>query len=631
MKIWIDRIIWLAPLAVFAFMLTGICPGIHWGDDGLLISSSVSLGIGHPPGHPLYMHLYRLALALPLGDIAFRYNLMSTVFIVLAILCLIALMRHLLKEPLYRFWGPLLSILFIILHVYTWHQAVRAETYALHLFIMLLSLLTIIRLPAGRGLPLGAFIAALLIGNQLFLAALAGPGLLFAWIVKWLKCDSKKRTLIISSFLFLFGLSLYLYPLLRNNSPSIDSWFIMETPSDYISYISASDYRDGFFNSDQAEPKNKLTNYLDLLTNVTKDSGYILPIICVLLLLYQTVSFRRMHLNPAIVSVAIILIVSGAGAASCINFDADNWDFQGYLLPVIVLIPVFVFLALDSFKSKLPIKPETILILMAVAAFLPLNISDAGGYRSLAGRREAAISGRCALDDPEPNSLVLTRSDVKYVLDYLTVVEKYRDDLVILSRNYLLRNITKNNLKFALSPLIAPDLNLETKHSYESYLKQFINLNGTRFIYWELADDDKILDNIPVKIHSWFVELNSTPDKIVSDQLRYAEILGELSGNRYRQITHDTSSVEQLSMLFYNQGTLYLKQGNMSFAVNRLKIATILDSSQPRIYNNLGVALARAGMIQPAREAFIEALKVDPGHSGAKRNLDNLEKPVNYE
>ncbi|MBI2856242.1 MAG: DUF2723 domain-containing protein, partial [Chloroflexi bacterium] len=56
-----------------------------WYDMGEFALSSHALGIGHNTGYPLYMMLGKLFTFLPLGDIAFRVNLMSAVFAALAV------------------------------------------------------------------------------------------------------------------------------------------------------------------------------------------------------------------------------------------------------------------------------------------------------------------------------------------------------------------------------------------------------------------------------------------------------------------------------------------------------------------------------------------------------------------
>jgi hypothetical protein len=50
-------------------------PVMYFGDDGEVISAASTLGIGHPPGYPVYMLVTKIASLVPVGDTAFRANM----------------------------------------------------------------------------------------------------------------------------------------------------------------------------------------------------------------------------------------------------------------------------------------------------------------------------------------------------------------------------------------------------------------------------------------------------------------------------------------------------------------------------------------------------------------------------
>ena len=70
-------------ISLFGVYLSTICPTVYLGDSGELTTAAYCLGIPHNSGYPLYTLLGNLFCFLPLGNIAFRVNLMSTVFAVL--------------------------------------------------------------------------------------------------------------------------------------------------------------------------------------------------------------------------------------------------------------------------------------------------------------------------------------------------------------------------------------------------------------------------------------------------------------------------------------------------------------------------------------------------------------------
>src|SRR5207245_4090063 len=63
--------------AVFTVYLWAAPPGLYWLDSGELTSAAVSLGVAHPTGFPLFCLLGKAAALAPLGEVAFRVDLMS--------------------------------------------------------------------------------------------------------------------------------------------------------------------------------------------------------------------------------------------------------------------------------------------------------------------------------------------------------------------------------------------------------------------------------------------------------------------------------------------------------------------------------------------------------------------------
>ena len=75
--------IWAASLALY---VSTLAPTLTWGwdgkavDGGELLAAAKTLGIPHPPGYPTYTLLLRgFATLVPLGDFAYRGNLLSAV------------------------------------------------------------------------------------------------------------------------------------------------------------------------------------------------------------------------------------------------------------------------------------------------------------------------------------------------------------------------------------------------------------------------------------------------------------------------------------------------------------------------------------------------------------------------
>lgn len=178
----------LLGLAAFALYLFTLAPGLMPGDTGDMIQAAATLREAHPPGYPLYALLGKLFVALPVGTIPYRVNLMSAFLgglsVALVFLCLVLLTRQAL--------AALAGALLFAGNYLFWTYFVLAETFALNNFFLALTAFLALRwreqhhasLPgANRGPELLAFVCGLSLGNH-HTMVLTFPGLLlFAAVV----------------------------------------------------------------------------------------------------------------------------------------------------------------------------------------------------------------------------------------------------------------------------------------------------------------------------------------------------------------------------------------------------------------------------------------------------------------
>lgn len=87
-----DLVVFAAGLALYVHTLA---PTLLPADSGEFQLVSAALGIAHPPGYPLYTLLGRLFTLIPLGDAAYRVNLMSALFAALTLALVSRAIRHL--------------------------------------------------------------------------------------------------------------------------------------------------------------------------------------------------------------------------------------------------------------------------------------------------------------------------------------------------------------------------------------------------------------------------------------------------------------------------------------------------------------------------------------------------------
>lgn len=215
---------YIAGLAAFlgslVVYLASLAPSLPLGhDSGEFITAAAVLGIPHPPGYPLYPILGHLFSYLPLADIALRLNLMSAL--------LVAGASGLLGYALARAWDkPLLaaaSALSGAFAVTVWRQAVIAEKYALHLFLVAVLVVWSahwLKAPPEarqRLAPLGAALFGLALSYH-YTTLLLVPGFV---LLLWFERPSKPSLKIPAAFLLGLLPTLYL-PLRASQGPPLN-------------------------------------------------------------------------------------------------------------------------------------------------------------------------------------------------------------------------------------------------------------------------------------------------------------------------------------------------------------------------------------------------------------------------
>ena len=155
-----------------------IAPGLTWAnrgaDGGDFITAAATGGVAHPTGYPTYLALARLFQMIPVGNLAFRTNLMSAFFAVLTALIVADLVRRSFtgSEKIARWSGFIAGLAFGLSQLF-WSQAVITEVYTLNAFFaaLILRLMPIGSEHSPRWRPwldrLGGLVFGLALGNQI--------------------------------------------------------------------------------------------------------------------------------------------------------------------------------------------------------------------------------------------------------------------------------------------------------------------------------------------------------------------------------------------------------------------------------------------------------------------------------
>lgn len=116
---------------VFGVYLSTVSRTVSFGDAGDFITAAFEMGVPHPPGYPLHTILGKIfTVLIPIGEIAFRVNLVSSFFGLLTILLIYAIIYKLTKSPLAAFLGGS----FLAFSSGFWTYSIVTDVFALNAF-----------------------------------------------------------------------------------------------------------------------------------------------------------------------------------------------------------------------------------------------------------------------------------------------------------------------------------------------------------------------------------------------------------------------------------------------------------------------------------------------------------------
>lgn len=223
---WSDNVTVVFGVFAFCFILYAVTayPDQAPGDSGELVAAAYQLGLGHPPGYPLFCLIGKLwSMILPFGTVAWRMNIGNAIAGAAAAATVALLGARFSRSNVA---GALAGIGFGLCPV-VWLFATQAEVFTLNnlfsAFLLYLSL-KFFEKPSFVIAAAGAFSSGLGLGNQHTLVIFAVPLCAAVLIVGlWAGIIRFQRFLALAT-LFLLGFSVYIYmPLATIRSPYV-SW-----------------------------------------------------------------------------------------------------------------------------------------------------------------------------------------------------------------------------------------------------------------------------------------------------------------------------------------------------------------------------------------------------------------------
>src|SRR5712691_5161433 len=274
-------------LLASALYIWGLAPTIYWRDSPEFVTAVHLLGISHPAGSPTYALLAKPLTFLPLGSIALRVNLFSTLCGALVISLLFALLYELFTEspPWARFGAAVSGALFLLVSEAFWRFSEVAEVYTLQdcLLVVLIALLVKARIARTSAPPthlavywLFAFLYGLSAGVHATMAFCVPAFLAFIGLTEPRVLRGKGLAFL--AFFFLLGFASYLYlPIRSLRDPALD-WGDTETFRQFLIHI--TDRKDAAMHFELPWPKlpSQIHLYLAHLSNEFSTLGFALGV-----------------------------------------------------------------------------------------------------------------------------------------------------------------------------------------------------------------------------------------------------------------------------------------------------------------------------------------------------------------
>jgi hypothetical protein len=435
----------LTGLAAFAVYLFTMSRSVGFIDSGELAAVASGLGIAHPTGYPLYTLLGRVAVMLPLGvEEVVRLNLLSALLGSAGVVLMFFAVRTVLLAPAWNpggareqgrgFRGNVASAAAALLFAFSetaWSQALVAEVYALHGFMISAVALLFLRAAAARPpraalWAAAAFVLGLSFGNHMTTVLLV-PGLaLLVW--SSLGRSRGERGAILRMIPpFLLGLSVYLYLPVRGAAGPWLSWGDPTSPGRFFSHLRGKQYSIWIFSSTEATARQ----FSHFLGSFPAEFAYAGAAVA---LAGLAVLFRRSRILAGVTTLFFVFCVLYA-----INYDIH--DIDSYFLLAYWTTALWAGVGVEALLGRMPKLPKPAAVILAL--LLPLAAFTM--HRTTvdeSGNRLVEDYTRNLLASVRPNALVLSYQWDFWLSGsyYYQLVRGMRPDVAVVDKELLRRS-----------------------------------------------------------------------------------------------------------------------------------------------------------------------------------------------
>jgi len=614
----LDRIDYLVALAAAAALLVAysftVAHGITGEDSGEFISVAHAFGVAHPPGYPLYTILAHIAtVAIPIGSVAFRVNMLSAV-LGSASAGVLALLVIKVTSSRVAAWTAATAL---GLSLQFWTLSVAAEVYTLHTLIILCQLLVLYVWREKRNhrlLLLFAFLYGLGLANHPSMLGLAPVYAVYILLVD--RQPLKKPVLLISMVaLFALGMSPYLCLFLRARANPFPNWGNIQSLSDLFTHFMRKQYEG--VTAEEGRSVALLLGQLGALANyaVTQFTKVGAALVAAGFLWHLS-----RGAGQTIFLWTGIALMSSMGVAVFTNFPPDRAHLSAnyqFFLPLNCVAALWLGLALASFCRLLPRARRFRLPLLALPILLPVLLlvaNHADCDRSNYHLNEDLAASLAAT--VEPDAVLFGTSDpINFALFYTQVVRGERLDIDFATPygpNAFNKGLPAGlNLK-RYPPPLSPQSKQEALDAIREVKRPLYfaqcdalaeSLPGWKMrpvgLLWQLLPDDDT---------SWIERSESAWAKVKFRNVNLDPEVPSLDIDIFRDLNADWV----MARTFYMKAVYLIETGKLDPARTHLARVLELADGLRAVLNNGGFLLIQQGIPSESIPFFHKAAQADP-------------------
>ncbi|HBX50046.1 MAG: hypothetical protein A2275_17715 [Bacteroidetes bacterium RIFOXYA12_FULL_35_11] len=626
-------------LSSFIFYLLTLAPTVTLEDSGELIAAAYSLGVPHEPGYPLFVVFGKLFSLLPLGDIAYRLNLMSAFFTSLAGVFLFYSMVLIIENTFIKtdFWKKFseqkIKILnyiiafsaasFFTLAFETWEQSIITEVYGIYNFTIAIALflfLKWLRIEDINHRKKSFLLLCFAIGISFTSHNTAG---LLIPVLGGFMLIYERKTLLDFKFMgkaiafFILGLTPWLLlPVFSSFTPAVD-WGNPENITNFFRVVTRHQYQ-----FQETESQGMGTVFTFFFKDILPDQWY--PVFLILIPVGIYILYKQ---NKHFFWFSIFFLIMAVPVMSYLTRDYLNNE-ENRTLVSIAYIPAYLMLSLlmatGLFYSITRIKTAykgLIVIAVLISASTFSNTIKNYGRLTMKDYFFAQQYAENIFNNLPKNTLFMVNWDpFAFPMNYYQFVEKKRTDLLVIDQMLLKRSWyiqwLKENYPDYMKQIEAPvegfliavapfengdnyDGNLIQKN-YISMINAFIDatFKNNHSVYFAYIPEKEILRNYRLEPqYAAYKYVNTTVlDSTINDASINLSYFLNHNINRDRMANYMS---DYYGDLYGMRGTMLEQEGKKETALEHyLKAALLLDKkSKKYLYTHERIRALKDGKL----------------------------------